>query len=187
MKINKIAYSLLGLSFVLIMSGGFSLFVTSLRNDKQVTLNRMEEVNGIFEDFSATTSIFESYREDLYAEVLQGIVCDQLATNYTVVENKLSNYENIVDEIDKKVVKMDKLCDEVYYPDSSVNSKCSNYKNIYEQVVNYFVSDVSVYNKNVSQCNVDLQQAGIKLKEYKTKKKYIDYNEDKKYEGKEGA
>ena len=81
------------------------------------------------------------------------------------------------------VLKLNKLCDDVYYPDSNTNNKCSNYKVIYEQVVNYFVSDIANYNKNVKQCNKSITDNKISI--YKTNKKYIDYNNDKKYDGKD--
>ena len=71
----------------------------------------------------------------------------------------------------------------MYYPDSNTNNKCSNYKVIYEQVANYFVSDIANYNKNVKQCNKSITDNKISI--YKTNKKYIDYNNDKKYDGKD--
>ena len=81
---------------------------------------------------------------------------------------------------------MDKLCTDVYYPDSKVNTKCVNYKSIYEQVVNYFISDINVYNKNVKEYNKEQNDNKDKMiEEYKTNKKYIDYNNDKTYDGKE--
>ncbi len=182
MNIRKVAYGILTLSLVLIISGGFSSFLIGLKNDKKETLNRMEDVSDEFEVFSTNTSIFEQFRDDLYSEVLEGVVCDQLLLYDVQVKNKLSNYENLVDELEDNTLKMSKLCDDVYYPDSAINSKCSNYKSIYEQVVNYFVTDINNYNKNAKLCN---SINTTKIKSYKTKKKYIDYNNDKKYDGKE--
>ena len=79
------------------------------------------------------------------------------------------------------------MCDDVYYPESSINNKCINYKSIYEQVVNYFVTDINIYNKNI--VNYNNYQAslgsGLLLKSYDTNKKFIDYNKDGSYDGKE--
>lgn len=185
MNIRKIAYGLLTLSLVLIMSGGFSSFLIGLRKDKENTLNLMKVVDDEFETFSANTSVFESFREDLYAEVLEGIVCNQLILNDAAVKNKLSNYENLVDELSKNVKKLDKLCVDVYYPNSTTNNKCLNYKSIYEQVNNYYVTDINNYNKNIKQCNSSASGDTMLLKEFKNDKKYIDFNGDKKFDGKE--
>lgn len=184
MNIRKIAYGLLVLSLVLIISGSFSSFLIGLRKDKENTLNLMKVVDDEFETFSANTSVFESFREDLYAEVLEGVVCDQFVLNDTLIKNRLSNYENLVDELSKNVTKLDKLCVDVYYPNSSTNNKCLNYKSIYEQVNNYFVTDINNYNKNVKTCNSNTTSEN-NIKEFKNTKKYIDFNGDKKYDGKE--
>lgn len=185
MNIRKIAYGLLALSLVLIMSGGFSSFLIGLRKDKENTMNLMKVVDDEFETFSANTSVFESFREDLYAEVLEGAVCNQLILNDAAVKNKLSNYENLVDELSKNVKRLDKLCVDVYYPNSTTNNKCLNYKSIYEQVNNYYVTDINNYNKNIKQCNSSASGDILLLKEFKNNKKYIDFNGDKKYDGKE--
>ena len=185
MDYRKIAYAILTLGLVLIISGSFSSFLIGLRKDKENTLNLMRVVDDEFEVFSANTSVFEDFRESLYEEVLGSAVCGQFVENSTTINNKLSNYENLVDELDKSVIKLDKLCKDVYYPDSSTNSKCLNYKNIYEQANNYFVSDINTYNKNLNSCNELVTDSNLIMKEYSTNKNYIDYNGDKKYDGKD--
>ncbi len=184
---KKISYILFAISIVMIMAGGVSSFLIGLRVDKQLTNKRMLLVSDQFEEFSTETSIFEQQRDLLYEEVLSNLFFDTMQQNDLVVKNRLSNYENMVDEITKQVQEMNKLCDDVYYPDSSVNNKCSNYKGIYEQVVNYFISDINVYNENIDKFN-EYQKtinSGIALKEYSTTKKFIDYNDDKQFDGKE--
>lgn len=187
MNIKKIAYLIMTLSFVMIISGGVSSFVTSLKNDRMETQKRMSEVNNVFEVFSTNTSAFELFRDELYTSFLSNISYDSMFIEDANIKNKLSNYENLVDQLKKNTLSLNKLCDDVYYSKSDVNNKCHNYKSIYEQVVNYFVSDVGVYNSNVEKYN-DYQASlgsGYSIKEYKTKKSYIDYNGDKKFDGKE--
>ena len=108
-------------------------------------------------------------------------------TNDLIIKNKLSNYENLVDELEKNTNNLNKLCDDAYYPESKINNICLNYKSIYEQVINYFVSDIKTYNKNVvSYNNYQATLAtGLSVIKYNTNKKYIDYNNDGKYDGKE--
>lgn len=187
MNSKRLAYILMTLSFVLIMSGSVSTFVLSLKQDKKETYRRIYVVNDEFEIFSTNTSVFESYRDDLYKDFLSNIYFDTLDQSDNDIKNRLSNYENIVDEIEKNTLQLDSLCKEVYYPDSEANSKCMNYKTIYEQVVNYFVSDINLYNRYVKQYN---EYAKNKInfhtiQKYNTNKKYIDYNKDNQYDGKE--
>ena len=187
MEKKKLAYILLTLSFVMIFSGSVSSFVKGLKDDHQATYNRLQVVNDEFEIFSANTSIFEEYRDDLYNKVLTNVYYDTMFLQDIDVKMKITNYEKLVDEISDNVNKLNALCSGVYFPEGDANSRCVNYKSIYEQVVNYFVGDIKVYNNNVKKYN-EYQKSinsSLSIKEYKTKKKYIDYNDDGEYDGRE--
>ncbi len=187
MNLRKFAYILMTFSFILIVSGSVSSFLLGLKNDKEETYKRMDTVSDSFESFSTNVSAFEDMRDELYNSVLSNVYYDSLYSNDTYIKTRLSNYENLVDELKKNTNNLDKLCTDVYYPESEINNKCINYKSIYEQVVNYFVSDIKTYNQNI--VNYNNYQAslgsGLLLKSYKTNKKYIDYNGDGSYDGKE--
>lgn len=184
---RRVAIILMTVSFVMIISGCVSSFVLGLQADHKKVQKRMIVVSNSFEEFSTNTSLFENARDELYTTVLSNLYYETLAQDDTLIKTKLSNYENMVDEMGKQASKLDKLCDDVYYPDGSVNNKCSNYKLIYEQVVNYFIKDISLYNTNIGKYNNYQASIGsnVLLQEYKTSKKYIDYNNDKEFAGKE--
>ena len=184
---RRLANVFLVLSIVFIISGGVSTFVLGLKADRTETLNRMVEVNDVFEIFSTNTTAFENLRDELYTDVFSNLYYDNMFTDDGIIKSKLSNYESLVDELDKNAKSLKALCEDVYYPDGNVNNKCFNYKSIYEQVVNYFLSDINVYNNNIKEYN-EYQTANnltYPVKEYKTKKKFIDYNEDGVFDGKE--
>lgn len=184
-KLRKVGFVLLTVSIMMIISGTVSSFVVSLKADQEETQKRMVVVKDSFEEFNASVTAFETTRDTLYTEALGNLFLDTLAANDVVLKEKLSNYESIVDDVIKHVKKMDSLCKDVYYPDSDVNSKCSNYKLIYEQVANYFMEDIKLYNTTVQTFNSQQAASGsnIVLLEYKTTKKYVDYNKDKVFEG----
>ncbi|MBR2679104.1 MAG: hypothetical protein IKE63_06770 [Bacilli bacterium] len=184
----KIAHILMTISFVMIISGGVSSFVLGLKADKLETQKRINVVNDEFEILSANTSVFETVRDELYSDTLSNVYYDTLYSDDKKIKEKLSNYENLVDELQKTTVKLDKLCKDVYYPDIEANTKCSNYKSIYEQVNNYFISDINLYNKNIDKYNEYQKNNNfnLKIEKYKLRKQYIDYDGDKKYDGKEG-
>lgn len=171
----------------MIISGTVCSFVVSLKEDQENTQARMLVVKDEFTTFNNAVSKFELERDNLYTESLGNIYYDSLLTDDVFLKNKFSNYENLVDEIIKKVIIMDDLCRDVYYPDSTVNNNCNDYKLIYEQVINYFLEDVKLYNNTIKTFNE--QQVAIgstyAIIEYKTSKKYVDYNNDGIFEGKE--
>ncbi len=187
MNSKKVAYFLMTLSFIMIVSGGFSSFVINLQSDRRETVKRMNEVSDVFEIFSTNTSVFEASRDELYNTILSNVYFESMYLDDVNIKNKLSNYENLLDQLKKNTNILNKLCDEVYYPKSDINNKCQNYKNIYEQAVNYFVSDINIYNSNVKKYNEYQKSIGsmLVIKEYSTKKTFIDYNGDKKFDGKE--
>ena len=187
MNIRKIAYIFLCLSLVLIISGGFSSFLINLREDHQQVLRKMDDVSLVFEGFSTNTSIFEEYRDTLYTEVLGNVYYETMYKTDKDVKEKLQEYESIVNDIHDNTKELDQLCGKAYYPDAEVNNMCVNYKSIYEQVVNYYVTDINTYNDNVQKYN-EYQEA-IKsdktVDTYQTDYQYIDYNQDKVFDGKE--
>ena len=187
MNTRKIAYGLLVLSFVLIMSGGFSSFIRGLRDDHQQVLHRMDDVSLQFEGFSTKTTLFEDFRDELYNDVLGNVYYDTMFVTDELVKDKLKEYEALVDDISKDALELDQLCGNVYYPQVEINSMCSNYKSIYEQVVNYYVTDIQTYNDNVNKYNEyqSAIQSNLLVEEYQTKYRYIDYNGDKVFDGKE--
>jgi len=187
MNSKKIAYILMTISLILIVSGSVSSFLISLKNDREETYKRMDSVSDNFEDFSTNVSVFEELRDELYNGILENIYYDTMYTDDVIIKSKLSNYENLVDELEKNTNKLNKLCDDVYYPESDVNTKCSNYRRIYEQVVNYFISDINIYNSNIDKYNNYQATLGshLKLLRYNTTKEYIDYDNDGNYDGKE--
>ena len=184
---KNFAFFLMSIGCLLIFSGCVSSFIIELRTDKETVMARMVDVSDTFEDFSTEVSLYEEQRDLLYGQVLSNLYYDTMYFEDVNVKNRLSNYEAIVDQIDKKRVQLDTLCHEVYYPDGSINSKCMNYKSIFEQVNNYFVADISFYNKTVEEYNLYAKSLGSTnlISKYKITRDYIDFNNDKKYDGRE--
>lgn len=172
-------FSILGVFFL--FGGFFSLFITSLQQDYKMVNKRMITVKNVYKDFDTSIDFFEEQRDKLFETTLGNLYYQTLFTKDVQIKESLSNYESMVNQIENKTKKLDTLCENIYYKDGTVNKNCANYKLIYEQVNNIFVKDIKEYNKNVEQANLINSN---KLKIYETNKKYIDYNNDKRYDGK---
>lgn len=177
---RKIAFIMMLVSVVMISSGLVSSLIVGLKEDKQLTRKRMDEVKLEYEDYSTMISLFEEKRDGLYGSVFNNLTYETMFANNKVMFNEVSNYEAMVDEIKKNTNKMDKLCMDVYYPDSNVNSICNNYRTIFEQVNNYFVIDITEFNKNIDKYNTYVKglDPNLVIKKYETKKKMIDFDDD---------
>ena len=73
MNSKKIAYVLMTLSFIMIISGGVSSFVLGLKADRIETQKRINTVNNEFEVLSTNTTIFENVRDELYNKILSNV------------------------------------------------------------------------------------------------------------------
>ena len=91
MDSKKIAYILMTFSFVLIVSGSVSLFLIGLKNDRNETYKRMDDVSNSYEVFSTNVSVFENVRDELYNNILGNVYYDTMYTNDLVIKNKLKN------------------------------------------------------------------------------------------------
>ncbi len=184
---KKVSIILFILGFLSLFSGLGIGFVYDLKEDRSATLARMEEVKEEYKNFSNSVDVFNDIRNSLYLNVFENVYYDTMASNDSNVKETFTNYEASVNSVMKNVDNLSNLCGSIYFPDNNVNNKCKGFASVYEQIVNAFVSDVELYNNNISQYNDYQKDSGSNdsLENYETKKKYIDYNNDNKYEGKE--
>ena len=92
MSSRKIAFGILTLSFILIISGSVASCVLGLQQDREETYHRVHEVNDIFEVFSTNTSMFELKRDELYQDYLANIYYESMYQSHSKVEELFSNY-----------------------------------------------------------------------------------------------
>ena len=182
LKIVAIVIAILG-----VISGSIGLFILSIKKDQKATVERVQEVVTVYSSFSDSVDKFNDIRNDLYSNTLDNVYITNIGEMDSTIQVSFKKYEDTVDEVNKVTDKLSKLCGNIYFTDSRARTKCESYASVYEQIVNAFVSDVKSYNKNIDEYN-EYQKGlniNVSLKHYETTKKYIDYNNDKKYEGKE--
>lgn len=185
---NKKVKILATLGIFLIVVGMVTNFVTSLKTDKQEINKRMKVITGTYEVFKTNANTFSSLRDDLYTNVFSEIYYETLKENIAIYKTKLAEYEKSLEQIETEALTLQKNCRGVYYPEAEVNTKCTTYAKSYEEMVNYFVNDVTQVNNNIEEYNkyqTENATGNPLLEKYKTKKQYIDFNKDKKFEGKE--
>lgn len=190
-KKNKTIKILVILGITCVVWGFIVMFISGVKKDQKEMNNRMDTILKSYKQFQKKLNEFSKMRDELHTEFLDKVYYETLATQDTGFKNKLKDYEELVSKISLSTKdNLRKYCvDDIYYSSSDVNSKCAAYKTEYEQMVNSFVDDINRYNNNITQYNNWLDNNGQKdslhLDVYKTNKKYIDYNKDGEYSGKE--
>lgn len=187
-KFSKKKIILIFLILIILLIGLFiCFFILDLKRDKNETILQMDVVVDAYNSFSLEVDNFNDIRNQLYLDIFENTYYETLSSNDKAFKEMFTNYEEEVDKVIDCSLKLEKLCKNIYYPDSKINTKCSDFGSVYEQIINAFVSDVTLYNKNIDSYNkyqVD-NNGDLFLNSYVTKKKFLDYNGDKKYEGKE--
>lgn len=192
-KKGKIIKVLVLLGITLIIWGLIMAFIGSVKKDQKEMNSRMKIITDSYKKFETKIEEFNTMRDSLHKEFLDKVYYETLATQDVDFKNKLKVYEELVSNISLSTKNnLRKYCvDGVYYSSSDVNSKCDAYKQGYESMVNSFVDDVGRYNQNLTEYNKWLDSQGMtevaRLQEYTTKKKYIDYNKDGMYSGRDSS
>ena len=167
-----------------------SIWVEGLKKDQEKTKKTMKIVQANYNDFnnrveelSEIRNKFYEYRENLYMETL-GETSEEW--------NKfIKEYADIITQIDLKAKKLKENCD-VKYGDVDTNNKCTQFKANYEAANNYYISDITMYNKLVEEYDKWNEENGGKYAKvekgtFPIYTDYIDYDKDGEYFGKEEA
>lgn len=192
-KKNKMIKILIIVGITCIVWGLIVMFISGVKKDQKEMNKRMESITKSYASFTKKIEEFNKTRDALHTEFLDKVYYETLATQDTGFKNKLKDYEEMVSNISLSTKdNLRKYCvDDVYYSSAEVNNQCASFKSGYEEMVNTFVDDINRYNSNLAQYNKWLDDNGlttsIHLEPYQTKKKYIDYNNDGEYAGKEAT
>lgn len=164
------------------------IWVDGLKEDRAATQAKMDEIleaypnfNKAVDEFSNLRNQFYGYKEDLYLETLRD--------NAEAWNTFMAGYANGIQKVEDtaKVLKEDCQSE---YGDVNVSSKCTTFKANYEAAMNYYISDVKMYNQMVDEYDKYNAQNGNKYPTVNEGKfpvytDYIDYDKDGEYFGKE--
>lgn len=167
---------------------GAWVWFSGLKEDRTTTQAKMDKIleayptfNQVVNDFSNLRNQFYSYKEDLYLETLRD--------NAEAWNTFMSNYADGIQKVEDSAQVLKENCD-LEYGDVKVSTKCTNFKVNYEAAMNYYISDVKLYNQMVSEYEKYNTESGgkypvVNKAEYKIYEDYIDYDKDGEYFGKE--
>ena len=92
----------------------------------------------------------------------------------------MDEYADTIREVEKASKNLKSNC-KIKYGDVNTNSKCTAFKANYEAAMNYYISDVKIYNKLVDEYdewNKDGKYPKLKKGTFPVYKKYIDFDDD---------
>lgn len=188
MKINKKIIIIISIILIVItVLGIFCLnFIKNMQIDKEKTLETMEMIKEQYKSFSPVVEEFTTKRANFYTMKEDKMYLESIQENSTEILNFMQEYETFVINIDSNNSYLKENCKRKY-ADNRVNNTCNLFKQGYEAVMNYYITDLKVYNEFVTSYNAwaDENSEEIKLNSmsFSLYKDYIDYDQDGSYLG----
>lgn len=183
LKIIGIVVIIIAIIFI-----GAWIWFSGFKEDRAETLVKMNEIkeaypsfNKAVDDFSNSRNQFYEYKENLYLETLRD--------NAEAWNTFMKTYEESIQKVEDSAKNLKKNCD-IEYGDVGASTKCTTFKANYEAAMNYYISDVNLYNQMVDDYDKYNSENGgtfakVNKAEYVVYKDYIDYDEDGECFGKE--
>lgn len=172
---------------LIIIIVGVVLFIKDFNKDRKETLKVMEKIKTNYKSFSPLIDQFLEKRTNFYNLKEQLMLLEDVETKKMELLNTMTEYENLIIQIDNENKFLKKNC-QIKYFDNSVNNTCDLFKQEYEAAMNYYITDINVYNNFVKEYNnwIDENNNGLEKlekKELTLYKDYIDYDKDGSYLG----
>ena len=176
------------LLIIIILFVGAWIWVDGLKEDTKITKEKMDAVKEAYPifnqaviDFSNLRNKFYEYKENLYLETLRD--------NADAWNVFMKEYADGIQKVEDAALVLKENCD-IEYGDVQVSTKCDDFKVSYEPAMNYYISDVKLYNSMVDEYDKYNMENGNKFPkvnkgEFKVYQDYIDYDKDGEYFGKE--
>jgi len=166
--------------------GGY-MFVKDFSEDQKQTLKIMDKIKEKYKDFSPLVEKFSESRTNFYTAKEELFFLESINDNRETINTMMTDYYNLVMEVHNSSTYLQENCAREY-SNHSVNNTCNLFKQGYEAVMNYYLTDVEVYNKIVTEYNNwltenSLTHEPLTMQEFSLYKSYIDYDNDESYLG----
>ena len=186
MKRKIVIALLLFLLFVIGLGGYF--FIDSIKEDQAITKEKSKEIVDAYKEFNSLIQAFATLREEYYG-ARENTFLEEFSKDTGYWNDLIERYANSIKDVEDKS-KVLKINCKIKFADINANSSCTNFKANYEAAMNYYITDVKGFNKVVKQYNdwIDENKYSYeKLKEgsFPVYKKYIDFDNDGEYFGKD--
>ena len=183
LKIIGIVLGIIAVLFILAC-----LWVSGLKDDQEQTKETVKVIVDSYENFNNRVEEFSTLRNQFY-ELRDDLYLETLAQNSNEWNKFMKEYAESIDEVEKASKGLKENC-HIKYGDVNANSKCTAFKANYEAAQNYYISDVKMYNSLVDEYNKwnseqSKKYPSVEKGTFPVYKKYIDYDKDGEYFGKE--
>lgn len=186
MKSNKLVITVVIIAFSLLLIVFGVVKCTNNIKDSQKEYNKaVDLIIEKYQDFSTLIVEYNNTREQLINYVNNDFYFENFSAKNEEIRLFFIEYEDLMTRIETLGMIFEDNCSKIKN-DTRVSDKCETYYKYYETVMNVYVSDTIVYNKQINDYNLWIKKSDQQLDLFETKfKDYIDINTDNIYLGKE--
>lgn len=178
------------ISVILVLAGlgvGGYFFIKDFSEDQKKTLAIMDEIKAKYQEFSPLVEEFSDSRTNFHTAKEELFFLEYIEGNKETINTMMTDYLNLVMEVHNSSKYLQENCFRKY-SNHSVNNTCNLFKQGYEAVMNYYMTDIKVYNSIASDYNNWLTENSIGLEplvpiEFSLYESYIDYDKDGSFLG----
>lgn len=173
-----------------LISSFLYFYISSFKVDRAETLVLMKEVNEDYPKFSKNMTEFVNKRNAFYKQK-EEIYLEDIGKNTNTWITFMSDYAKIINVIEDNSKRLKTNCKNDF-GDITAKTQCNQFRVNYEAAMNYYITDVKVYNNIVKEYNVWLTNNNSSYKKLEEVsltlyKDYIDVDGDGEYFGKEAS
>lgn len=186
MKRNKLVITVVIILFsLLLIVFGVVKCTNNIKDSKKEYNEAVDLIIEKYQDFSALIVEYNNTREQLISYVSNDFYFEKFSIKNEEIRLFFIDYENLMTRIETLGMVFKENCDKVKN-DVRVSNSCASYYKYYETVMNIYVNDTTVYNKQINDYNLWINKNDQQLDLFETKfKDYIDINNDNIYLSKE--
>ena len=195
MKNKKTILPIILIILIIIFNLGLLIykFYKGYEEDKNKTEEKISQINQNYNSFINNLENFNIERENIYNEIFQENYLEDMQINIVKWNSIIQNYSNTIREIDDNSKYLKDNCKNIQIINAEINKNCDSFNNNYETMINSYITDINLYNQNIEAYNNWLNENEENIQNLspidkyidKNYTKYIDYNNDGEFLGKD--
>lgn len=168
---KKIIIPIIILVFIVIFD---LVFIHVMKNREVDSKADLKYIKTNYEKFEKEVEEFSKSRDEFYANKDNDFFIESMSSRVSFWNDFIKSYGEKIDTIFNISKGLEKKCMD-FYADNSTNEKCNKFNSNYEVAINYYITDIKLFNKFAEEYN---KNAKDKLNVVDLKYKYIDSNKD---------
>ncbi len=185
-KLKVVIIILIIICFLSLLGFYLNHYIENIKKDRRETLVLMNEIKEKYTEFSPSIDSFKDKRAEFYNLKENEFYFENIYSNPAIVTGFIDEYESIILNIDGNSKFLKDNCF-TRYADYTVNNKCNLFKQEYEAVINYYLTDLNIYNTIIDLYNNWLiensLEGALENKKFELYSEYIDYDHDGSFLG----